>query len=244
MKIKFASELEGNPVEIGRKRRKFARYPPAVHNLSKETRYKIMEGNMLRKLQEEVEVWGEVIKWVVDGKVPKMQEVLSVRQIFNPTLFVLHIGILCYNRHTDPAKPYDALPVCVPAVKLDEVFKVCHKGVAGGHRGVAGTLDKFQRTFFVMSAREKIRRLVDCCDTCLAKERSIKAKRGPHVHSTVGNVGEKVFIDLVSMPETVRKNRYLLTVQDGFTSFASAYPICNMGWGGECVTPVLVRSLK
>jgi len=102
-----------------------------------------------------------------------VQEVISVRQIFNPTLFVLHNGILCYNRHTDPAKPYDALHVCVPTVKLEEVFKVCHEGMARGHRGVAGTLDKFQRTFFVMSAHEKIWRLVDRCNTCLAKERSI-----------------------------------------------------------------------
>ena len=45
--------------------------------------------------------------------------------------------------------------------------------------------------------------------------------------STVGNVGEKVFIDLLSMSETVRKNRFLLTVQDGFTRYASAYPISN-----------------
>ena len=111
-----------------------------------------------------------MIKWIINGKVPKMQEVrggiqevISVRQIFNPTLFVMHYGILCYNRHTDPAKPYDALRVCVPAVKLEEVFKICHEGVAGGHRGVAGTLDKFQRTFFTMSGREKIRRLVDRC---------------------------------------------------------------------------------
>ena len=37
-------------------------------------------------------------------------------------------------------------------MKLEEVFKICHEGVAGGHRGVAGTLDKFQRTFFAMSA--------------------------------------------------------------------------------------------
>ena len=80
---------------------------------------------MLRKLQEEDEVWKEVIKWIVDGKVPKMQEVrggiqesISVRQIFNPTLFVMHNGILCYNRHTDIAKAYDALRVCVPSVKL------------------------------------------------------------------------------------------------------------------------------
>ena len=112
-------------------------------------------------------------------------------------------------------------------MKLEEVFKICHKGVAGGHRGMAGTLDKFQRTFFAMSAREKIRRLVDRCNTFLAKERNIQAKRGPHVPSKVGNVGEKVFIDLESISETVRKNPYMLTVQDGFTRFASAYPICN-----------------
>ena len=97
------------------------------------------------------------------------------------------------------------------------MFKICHKGVAGGHRGMAGTLDKFQRTFFAMSAREKIRRLVDRCNTFLAEERNIQAKRGPHVPSTVGNVGEKVFIDLVSMSKTVRKNHYMLMVQDGFT---------------------------
>ena len=107
------------------RRRKFARYPPAIHSLSEETRFKIVEGNELRKLQEEDVVWQEVIKWILSGKVPKMQEVrggiqeaLSVRQIFNPTLFVMHNGILCCNHHTDPAKPYDALRVCVPASKV------------------------------------------------------------------------------------------------------------------------------
>ena len=65
---------------------------------------------------------------------------LSVRQIFNPTLFVMHNGILCYNHHADPAKPYDALHVCVLSVKLEEVIKICHEGVAGGHRGVAGQI--------------------------------------------------------------------------------------------------------
>ena len=159
MKITFASELEGNPVEIGIVRRKFDGYQPAIHNLREETRFEIVEGNELRRLQEEDVVRQEVIKWILSGKVPKMQEVrggiqevLSVRQIFNPTLFVMHNGILCYNRHTDPSKPYHALRVCVPAVKLEEVFKICHEGVAGGHRGMAGTLNKFQRTFFTMSA--------------------------------------------------------------------------------------------
>ena len=88
---------------------------------------------------------------------------------------------------------------------MKEVFSICHEGVSAGHRGVTGTPDKFQRMFFIMSARDKIRRLVERCDICLAKERSVKVKTGPHVPSVVGNVGEKIFIDLVSMSETVRK---------------------------------------
>ena len=119
---------------------------------------------------------------------------ISVRQIFNPTLFVMHNVILCYNRHTDPAKPYDALRVCVSAVKLKEVFKICHEGVAGGHRGVAGTLDKFQRTFFAMSACEKIRRLVDQCNTCLAKEMEYSSqKRASHAQHTGQGRGVSIY---------------------------------------------------
>ena len=55
------------------------------------------------------------------------------------------------------------------------------------------------------------------------KERSIKAKSGPHILNTVGNMGEKVFIGLVSMSETVRKKLLYVNI----TRFASAYPICN-----------------
>ena len=82
--------------------------------MSQETRTKNIEGNMIKKLQEADDVWKEVIQWVAEGKVPKLlkvrgkiQEVLTVRQLFNPMLFVIHNGVLCYNRHSDPAKRYD-----------------------------------------------------------------------------------------------------------------------------------------
>ena len=70
--------------------------------------------------------------------------------------------------------------------------------MTAGHRGVTGTLDKYQRMLFIISARDKIRRLAELCDVCSAEERSIKAKRGLHIPSSVGNVGEKLFIDFVS----------------------------------------------
>ena len=42
-------------MKIGKGRRKFAGYPPAIHNLSNETRFEIMEENIMRKLQEDNE---------------------------------------------------------------------------------------------------------------------------------------------------------------------------------------------
>ena len=55
------------------------------------------------------------------------------------------------------------------------------------------------------------------CNQCIAKECSVKQRVGIHAPSLVGNVGEKKFIDLVSMSETVQGNCYLLTIQDRFS---------------------------
>ena len=43
----------------------------------------------------------------------------------------------------------------------------------------------------------------------------------------VGYVGEKLYIDLVSMWETVRGNRYILMAEDSFSRYCRAYPIPN-----------------
>ena len=136
MKITFADEFKEKPEEMAKERRKFTGYPPAVFSMSPETQHEILEGNELRKLQEVDPVWQEVIKWVLEGKAPKLievrgkvQEVLTVRQLFNPMLFSLNNGVLCYNRHTDPTKPYDAKRICIPELKLREASKSAMKGL-------------------------------------------------------------------------------------------------------------------
>ena len=75
-----------------------------------------------------------------------------------------------YNKHTDPTKLYNARLICLPETRLKEAFNICNEGITSGHRGVASMLDKFQRTFFVLSARDRIRRIVERCDICLTKE--------------------------------------------------------------------------
>ena len=45
--------------------------------------------------------------------------------------------------------------------------------------------------------------------------------------SLTGYVGEKLYIDLVSMSDTVRGKRYLLTAEDSFSRYCHAYLIPN-----------------
>ena len=43
----------------------------------------------------------------------------------------------------------------------------------------------------------------------------------------VGYVGEKLYVDLVSMLDTIRGNRYLLMAEDSFSRYCHVYPIPN-----------------
>ena len=79
----------------------------------------------------------------------------------------------------------------------------------------------------MLSARPKLRYLNEGCDMCIVKERSVPSWVGKHVPSLTGYVGEKLYIDLVAMSDTVRGNRYLLRAEDNFSRYCRAYPIPN-----------------
>ena len=49
MKITFASDIVGDPVEVGKVRRKFAGYSSAVYNLSEQTKFEIIEGERVEE---------------------------------------------------------------------------------------------------------------------------------------------------------------------------------------------------
>ena len=80
-----------------------------------------------------------------------------------------------------------------------EVWSLSHQSNLGEHRGLEGTLNKFYKGFSLLSARQKIGFLKGGCDTCLTKEQSMPVRTGVHVPSLAGYVGEKLYMDLVSM---------------------------------------------
>ena len=77
------------------------------------------------------------------------------------------------------------------------------------------------------SARPKLRFINGGCDTCIVKEQSMPVRTGEHVPFLTGYVGEKLYVDLVSLSDTVRGNRYLLMAEDSFSRYCRAYPFPN-----------------
>ena len=59
------------------------------------------------------------------------------------------------------------------------------------------------------------------------KEQSMPVRTGEHILSFTGYVGEKLYINLVSMSETNRENRYMLTADDSFGRYCKVYLIPN-----------------
>ena len=100
-----------------------------------------------------------------------------------------------------------------------EVWSLCHQSDVGG---LNGTLNKFLKGFFMLSARQKIHFLNSGCDTCLIKERSMPVRAGEHVPLLSGYVGEKLYVDLVSILETIRGNQYMFTAEDSFRKYYRA----------------------
>ena len=52
----------------------------------------------------------------------KVLDMMNMRQIFNPKMFVMNDATISYKKHTDPTKAYNALCICLPEARLKEAF--------------------------------------------------------------------------------------------------------------------------
>ena len=75
---------------------------------------------------------------------------------------------------------------------------------------------------------QDLKRKVASCGDCLAKKAKVKVRDGPHNPQRTGYPGQRVYVDLVGpLPVTHNMERYVLTVEDGFTRHGNAYPLPN-----------------
>ena len=82
--------------------------------------------------------------------------------------------MLVFQRNKDKNRTKPAGGICVPAEMFSETWSICHEGHRGGHRGIAGTFATFQKSFYVISAQDKIRMTGEKYDQGIANEHIVK----------------------------------------------------------------------
>ena len=136
-------------------------------------------------------------------------------------------GVLCRRFMYFDRKPH-SVQVVVPFNMREAIFRVVHEGVTGGHMGRKRTQDQLQRRAYWPGWTADLRVFLRRCSTCARYHRGSIPKTTPLKPMVVGDVWERVSIDVTGPhPRSRRGNCYLLTIVDHFSKWSDAFPIPN-----------------
>jgi len=132
--------------------------------------------------------------------------------------------------------------VLVPDSLKESVFKMSHDHRSAGHFGVTATIARMRRDWWYPDLASEVTNRVGVCHYCLAKIVREKVKAGIHVPQKNGYPLQSLYIDLVGpLPQSGRGNRYILSVEDGFSRFIQLFPLPSKHAAG--VAKVLVNEV-
>ena len=129
------------------------------------------------------------------------------------------------------AKGAVKLQFVVPGAYRQQVFRLGHSSILGGHLGAAKTLERIQAVLFWPGMGEEIKRLARSCDIC---QRTTDRGRNPNAPLQPLPVIEEPFarvaVDIVGpiVPAAADKSRYILSIVDFATRWPEAVPLKNI----------------
>lgn len=132
--------------------------------------------------------------------------------------------------------------VLVPDSLKESVFKMSHDHRSAGHFGVTATIARMRRDWWYPDLASEVTNRVGVCHQCLAKIVKEKVKAGIHIPQKNGYPLQSLYIDLVGpLPQSGQGNRYILSVEDGFSRFIQLFPLPSKHAAG--VAKVLVNEV-
>ena len=105
----------------------------------------------------------------------------------------------------------------------DEILLHLHNHKTSGHLGVRKTLGKLKQRFYWPGYKRDISSWCKICRTCNSHKRGHMPKRAPMKQDFVSASMEKIACDIMGpLPETEKKNSYILVVPDYYTKYVEA----------------------
>ena len=118
--------------------------------------------------------------------------------------------------------------VVVPQLYRNQVMKLAHEAILGGHLGAKKTTDRVTSSFYWPGITSDIRRFCQSCDQCqrmMPKGKNCKVPLGEM--PLMGEPFERIAVDLIGpiKPITEQGNRCILTIVDFATRYPEAIPL-------------------
>ena len=140
---------------------------------------------------------------------------------------VVRNGVL-YRKTTDKEKMTESWQMIAPVVLRRKIVELAHKGMTGGHLGLARTKEQVRRRAYWPGWSKLVKTYCDACEPCARYRRGKPPKQGLLQPIGVGMPFEVLSIDITGPhPKSNKGNVYILTAMDQFSKFAFAFPIRN-----------------
>ena len=140
---------------------------------------------------------------------------------------VFRNGVLCRKWESDMGDQTTD-QIVLPENLRQTAFEAHHSHTTASHRGVKKTLSALQSRYYWPGLTSAVHRLVARCHVCGSKKIWGKKRRSSLKQYVVGAPMERIAIDILGpLPETPRKNKFILVVSDYFTKWTESYPLPN-----------------
>lgn len=187
----------------------------------------------LKLLQEEDSDIVTVKQWLLKGVKPKQKDI-GGESLVVKSLLAQYERLVCkddilYRKWDDFELKTTKLQAIIPRSSRRTVLEYCHDNRTSGHLGVRKTLSKIRQSYNWPGLQRDTRLYIAGCEQCSKRKGPNRKKCAPMQIVETGRTMERIAIDILGeLPETMRRNRYILVVSDYYSKWTESNPMPNM----------------
>lgn len=157
------------------------------------------------------------------------------RQLWSQLL--LKDGLVCRQYQPGPVCELTTVPI-IPSSYRQTLLLQYHSHPAAGHLGAEKTAARIRQVGYWVGMLRDIDQYCRECSVCQSSKPP-SPQKAPLLSMPIGRPWQMVAVDILEVPLSFNRNRYLLVIQDYFSKWADAIPLPNQT--ADCITKELVK---